>query len=61
MQNNIPTVYISEIHCCVVKSTNLSIFVILYKKYKKIKNFKNILLSWQHLTPQRETAFIVGQ
>jgi hypothetical protein len=24
MQNNIPTVYISEIYCCIVKSTNLS-------------------------------------
>jgi hypothetical protein len=24
MQNNIPTVYISEIYCCIVKSTNRS-------------------------------------
>jgi hypothetical protein len=37
MQNNIPTVHISEIHCYIVKSTNLStIFGVLYKKYNKI-------------------------
>jgi hypothetical protein len=24
MQNNIPTIYISEIYCCIVKSKNLS-------------------------------------
>jgi hypothetical protein len=36
MQNNIPTVYISEIYCCkVIKVlTNLSTnFAILYKKF----------------------------
>ena len=38
MQNNIPTVYISEIYCCIVKSTNLS--TVLYKKYEKIKNLR---------------------
>jgi hypothetical protein len=33
MQNNIPTVYILEVDCCIVKSTNLStIFSVLYKK-----------------------------
>ena len=38
MQNNIlPTVLISEIHCCIVKSNNLStIFAVLCKKYNKI-------------------------
>jgi hypothetical protein len=35
-QNNIPTVYISEIYCCVVKSTNLS--TILQFCTKNIKN-----------------------
>jgi hypothetical protein len=36
MQNNIPTVHISEIHCYIVKSNNLStIFGMLYKKYSK--------------------------
>jgi hypothetical protein len=36
MQNNIPTVQISEIHCYKVKSNNLStIFGVLYKKYNK--------------------------
>ena len=42
MQNNIPTVYISELNCCIVKSTKLStIFEILYKKYKNSLKFKN--------------------
>jgi hypothetical protein len=37
MQNNTPIVYISEIDCLVVKSTNLStIFSILYEKLKKV-------------------------
>ena len=38
MQNNIPTVYISEIYCCIMKSTNLSTILQfnLYKKYEKI-------------------------
>ena len=36
MQNNIPTVHISEIDCYIVKSNNLSIiFGVLYKKYNK--------------------------
>jgi hypothetical protein len=49
MQNNIyvPTVYILEIHCCIVKSTNLSIIFPFCKK--NINFFKNIVLSWQHL------------
>ena len=39
MLNNIPTVYISEIYCCIVKSTNLStIFRSFVQKYEKIKN-----------------------
>jgi hypothetical protein len=38
MQNNIPTVYISEIYCCIVKSTNLStILQFRTKNMKKIK------------------------
>ena len=47
MQNNIPTVHISENHCYIVKSNNLSnIFGVLYKKYNKRK---------------REAAFSVDQ
>jgi hypothetical protein len=64
MQNNIPTVYNSEMRYCIVKSTNLStILPFCTIKYKEIKhvNFKNIVLSWQHLTPHREPAFSVGQ
>ena len=38
MQNNIPTVYISENYCCIVKSTNLSTILQLCKK--KIKNLR---------------------
>ena len=51
LQNNIPAVYIAEIHC-IVKSTNLStIFPFYYLLYnKKITH-----------TPQREPAFSVGQ
>ena len=37
MQNNIPTVYISEIYCCIVKSTNLSTILQFCTKYMKIK------------------------
>ena len=37
MQNNIPTVYISEIYCCTVKNTNLStILQFCTKNMKKI-------------------------
>ena len=39
MQNDIPTVYISEIYCCIVKSTNLS--TILQFCTKNMKKFKN--------------------
>ena len=41
MQNNIPTLYISEIYCCIVKSTNLS--TILQFCTKNIKKSKNIV------------------
>ena len=37
MQNNIPTVYISEIYCCIAKSTNLSTILQFCTKYMKIK------------------------
>ena len=38
MQNNIPTVYIPEIYCCIVKSTNLStILQFCTKNMKKLK------------------------
>ena len=38
MQNKIPTVYISEIYCCIVKSTNLStILQFCTKNMKKLK------------------------
>jgi hypothetical protein len=36
MQNNIPTVHNSEIHCYIIKSSNLStifgVFAVLFKK-----------------------------
>ena len=38
MQNNIPTVYISEIYCCIVKSTSLS--TILQFCTKNMKNLR---------------------
>jgi hypothetical protein len=35
-QHTVPTVHISEIHCYIVKSNNLStILGVLYKKYNK--------------------------
>jgi hypothetical protein len=38
MQNKIPTVYISEIYCCTVKSTTLStILKFCTKNMKKLK------------------------
>jgi hypothetical protein len=43
MQNNIPTVHISEIYCCTVKSTNLAtVFAVLYQKLNIIKIFKKL-------------------
>jgi hypothetical protein len=40
MQNNIPTVHISEIHCYIVKSNNLStIFGVLTVVQKYNKNY----------------------
>ena len=57
MQNNIPTLYVLEIHCCIVKSTKFSnIFVILNKKNMKI--FKNLEII---VYAQREPAFSVSQ
>jgi hypothetical protein len=42
MQNNIPTVYISKIHCCVIRSTKLStFFAILNPKKRKFLKIKN--------------------
>ena len=50
MQNNMPTVYILEIYCCIVKSTNLStILQFCTKNMKKLK-IKEYRLSWQHLS-----------
>ena len=43
MQNNIPTVYISEIYCCIVKSTNLSTILQF-----RTKNMKNLRISCCH-------------
>ena len=38
MQNNIPTVHNSEIHCYIVKSNNLStIFGVLFKKIQNLR------------------------
>jgi hypothetical protein len=57
MQNNIPTLYISEIHCCIVKNTKFSnIFVIFLQKNMKI--FKNLKIT---VYAQHEPAFSVGQ
>jgi hypothetical protein len=58
MQNNIPTVQISEIHCYIVKSNHLStIFGVLCKKYNKIKI---IVLPWQQWR-KHKPAFSVDQ
>ena len=58
MQYNIRTVYISEIYCCIVKSTNLStIFCSFVQKYEKIKNLRyRVVIA----TLEREPAFSVG-
>jgi hypothetical protein len=56
MQNNIPTVYISEIYCCIVKRTNLStIFQFCTKNMKKIKMLKEYRVVMATL--ERERAF----
>jgi 6-phosphogluconate dehydrogenase len=60
MQNNIPTVYISEIYnyCCIVKSTNLStILQFCTKNMKKLKiqEYRVVMA-----TLEREPAFSVG-
>ena len=48
MQNNIPTVYISEIYCSIVKSTNLStILQFCTKNMKKFKEYRHRIL---HIT-----------
>ena len=59
MQNNIPTVYISEIYCCIVKSTNLS--TILQFCTKNMKKFKNIVLSWQHLSMSLHSVLVISE
>ena len=58
MQNNIPTVYISEIYCCIVKSTNLSTILQFCTKNMKIKNLRiyRVVMA----TFEREPAFSVG-
>jgi hypothetical protein len=58
MQNKISTVYISEIYCCIVKSTNLSTvlqFCTKYMKKLKIKEYRVVMA-----TLEREPAFSVG-
>jgi hypothetical protein len=59
MQNNIPTVYISEIYCCIVKSTNLS--TVLQFCTKNIKKFKNIVLSWQHFSASLRSVLAITE
>ena len=54
MQNNIPTVYISEIYCCIVKSTNLSTILQFCTKYMKIKILEYRVVM---ATLEREPAF----
>ena len=58
MQNNIPTVYISEIYCCIVKSTNLS--TILQFCTKNMKKFKIKEYRFVMATLEREPAFSSG-
>ena len=55
MQNNIPTVYISEIYCCIVKSTNLSTILQFCTKNVKIKEYRVVMATFE-----REPAFSVG-
>jgi hypothetical protein len=57
MQNNIPTVYISEIYCCIVKSTNLSTILQFCTKYMKIKieEYRVVMATIEH-----EPAFSAG-
>jgi hypothetical protein len=55
MQNNIPTVYISEIYCCIVKSMNLSTilqFCTKNMKKLKIKEYRVVMA-----TLERDSAF----
>jgi hypothetical protein len=57
MQNDIPTVYISVIYCCIVKSTNLS--TILQFCTKNMKTFKIQEYRVVMATLEREPAFSV--
>ena len=54
MQNNILTVYISEMYCCIFKSTNLSTNMQFCTKYmKKLKKLRyRVVMS----TLEREPA-----
>ena len=62
MQNNIPTVYISEIYCCIVKSTNINLSTILQFCTKNMKiKFKNIVLSWQHLSASLRSVLVISE
>jgi hypothetical protein len=56
MQNKKPTVYISEIYCYIVKSTNPS--TILQFCTKNMKKFKNIVLSWQPLCASLRSVLV---
>jgi hypothetical protein len=58
MQNDIPSVYISDIYCCIVKSTNLS--TILQFSTKNMKSFKIEEYRVVMATIGREPAFSVG-
>ena len=58
MQNDIPTVYISDIYCCIVKSTNLSTFFQFCTK--NMKTFKIQEYRIVMATLEREPAFSVG-
>jgi hypothetical protein len=55
MQNNIPTVYISEIYCCIVKSTNLSTILQFCTKNMKNLKYRVVMATLKH-----EPAFSVG-
>jgi hypothetical protein len=60
MQNNIPRLNILEIHCCIVKGTNLStILPFSTKNVKKLK-IRNIVLSWQRLSASLRAVLAIS-
>jgi 4-hydroxybenzoate polyprenyltransferase len=58
-------VYISEVHCCIAKSPNLSIILpLIFNMYKKYKNIKVLKIKKYRVvmaTFEREPAFSIGK